>query len=212
DVASGAAQIQPVGLAGWIHAAAFHPDGKSFVVGSGDGVVQAWDSVTRQPRGTPLRHERRVNAVAYSPDGTTLVTACEDGGVYLWDAATGQPLGPPLQHQGEVRTAALSGDGKMLVTGLADGSARLWDVATGLCLGPSLSHSGPVLAAFQPKSDKVATIAEDGLLRLWDIPRPAAGDAAVIRQWVESITGKELTDKGILRELDGRASQPLHES
>jgi hypothetical protein len=79
----------------------------------------------------------------------------------------------------------------VLLTGIEEGYVQFW------------------LAAFQPESDQVATIAEDGLLRLWDVPRPAAGDAAAIRQWVEAITGKELADKGILRDLDGRARPRL---
>jgi hypothetical protein len=61
-----------------------------------------------------------------------------------------------------------------------------------------------VKAAFRPHSNQVATLsADDGLLRLWDIPAPATGSVQEITEWVQALTGKELTDKGVLRDLDG---------
>jgi WD40 repeat protein/tRNA A-37 threonylcarbamoyl transferase component Bud32 len=202
DVPSGKALRQPGKQPGWVNAFAFHPDGKTFLVSDSLGVVHQWDLATRQPRGVPFRQERDVFALAFSPDGATLAAANFDQSAYLLDAATWRPLSSPLQHPDLIRTLGFSDDGKVLVTGGADGGVRLWDVATGLRIGPLLSHTGPVLAACQPSGQKIATIAEDGLLRLWEVPRPAAGNAGTIRQWVEALTGKELADKGILRERE----------
>jgi WD40 repeat protein len=93
-----------------------------------------------------------------------------------------------------------------------DRTARLWDVATGVRLGPLLVHSGPVLAAFQPKSQRIVTLAEDGPLRLWDVPPAVVGEPQAIKDWVEALTGKELTENGILREMDAEALQGLRET
>jgi len=85
------------------------------------------------------------------------------------------------------------------VTGSDDRAARLWDVASGLHVGPLLTHSGPVLAAFLPGGGSVATLAEDGPLRLWDVPTPVAGSVPQTQARVEDLTGKRLDEKGILR-------------
>jgi WD40 repeat protein len=210
DVAGGKSLGRPFVPTGYVRAVAFSPDGGRFAVADDDG-THLCDAATRRPLGVLMRQAGGVEALAFSPDGRTLATAGDEHMGWLWDADTGEPLCPPLQHPGPVRSVGFSEDGTILVTGSADG-ARLWDAATGLRIGPVLSHTGPALAAFRPGTDKVATVAEDGLLRLWDLPRPAAGDAAAVRQWVEALTGMELSDKGILRELEGppplRSSAP----
>lgn len=210
DLERGQPLGQPLVHIGWIVAAAFHPDGKSFVVGC-DETTTAPHTDTGQPLPVRFRHERGISALAYSPDGTTLATGSPDRTALLWDAATGQPRCSPLQHQGELRTIAFSADGKVLLTASRDRSVRLWDAATGLRIGPLLTHPGAPLAAFRPVPQSVTTIAPDGLVRFWDLPAPARGEVAEIRRWVEALTGKELADKGVLRELDGPALQRLRQ-
>jgi WD40 repeat protein len=198
DVTSGNVRRPPAVKALESHGLAFLPNGRTFLVANNPGPNQQWDLATCQPRGELFRPEEGVTALALAPGGTRLAITSPDQNAYLVDAATGRLLHSPLQHPDHIRTVGFTEDGQILVTGGADGAVRLWDVATGLRVGPLLSHTGPVLAAFQPRSEKVAAIARDGLLRLWDVPRPAAGDAATVRQWVETLTGKKLAESGIL--------------
>jgi hypothetical protein len=157
-----------------------------------------------------LGHRKGVLDVAYSPTGTTIATATLDHTAMLWDSATGMPLCSPLQHQWDVWTVAFSADGKLLLTASMDQSVRLWDAVSGLGIGPVLSHSGPVKAAFRPHTNQVVTLAaDDGLLRLWDIPEPAARTVHEIEDSVKALTGNELTDKGVLRDLDRALLQKL---
>jgi WD40 repeat protein/serine/threonine protein kinase len=209
DAIRGRVVGEPLRHVGPIRALAFHPDGKTFVIPTGEGKVGQWDTATGRPCGAGFQHQRAATAVAFNPDGTTLATGSLDQTAALWDVVTGRALSSPLQHEGEVLTVAFSCDGQKLLTGSDDGAARLWDVATGVRLGPRLVHSGPVLAAFAPGSDRITTIAADGPLRWWDVPPAAAGEVQGIKEWVEALTGKELTDNGLLRELDGPALQQL---
>jgi WD40 repeat protein len=212
DLATGQSLGPPLVLSNWVFAVAFHPDGKTFAAGDGSGNGRHWNPTTRQLLGVPLRHDQGISALAFSPDGKTLATGSHDQTCTLWDAVSGQPLSPPLQHRGPIRAVSFSADGRLLLTSSADGGARLWDATTGLRIGPVLPHVGPVLAAFRPGDGRVTTIAADGLLRLWDMPAPAAGDVETIKRTVEALTGKALTDKGILRELDGPALQRLRQA
>jgi WD40 repeat protein len=212
DAARGTVLGQPPGHSPYPLAVAFRPDGKTFVLPTeGGSKVGQWDAVTGQPCGATFRHPRPVRAVAFSPDGTTLATGSLDQTAALWDVATGRPLNSPLQHEGEVVTVAFSADGKLLLTGSDDHAVRLWDVGTGVRLGPLLVHPGSVLAAFQPKTNRIATVADDGPLRLWDVVPAAAGDPGEVKEWAEALTGKQLTDNGILRDLDGPALQRLRQ-
>jgi WD40 repeat protein/tRNA A-37 threonylcarbamoyl transferase component Bud32 len=211
DLARREAVGQPLAHSAWIMSLAFHPQGDRFAVAVDSPAVRQFDAISRQPWGVPVRHQRGVLAVAYSPDGATLATGGLDQSAILWDAAEGFPLCPPLQHQGDVLATAFSPDGKLLLTSCTDGAARLWDVATGLRVGPVLTHPGSTLAAFQPKTNQMATIAADGILRFWDRPVPAPGDVEKINQWVQSMTGKQLADKGVLRDLDAMSLRELRQ-
>jgi WD40 repeat protein len=202
DVASRRPLGPPLSHSNWVRALAFYPDGTKYVVGTDHGTIQAWDTVKGKPVGAPMRHQRGVNALAFSPDGKILASGGDDDVASLWDAATSLPLRAPLQHDGPVRSVAFSRDGTILLTGTENRSARIWDVATGLRIGPLLAHPGPVLATFNPVRRNIATLAQDGLLRLWDVPLPATGNSFDIKDWAQALTGKELTDSGVLQELD----------
>ena len=58
--------------------------------GSGlrDKVVQLWDTVTGQNRGTLTRHTTWIRTVALSPNGSQLASGAWDGTVILWHVAS----------------------------------------------------------------------------------------------------------------------------
>jgi WD40 repeat protein len=76
-------------LEGYVSAAAFAPDGKTFAV-AGDGVVTFLDVATGK-KGASLANASSVRTIAvhdiaWSPDGKFIATTCEDGYVRIWDA------------------------------------------------------------------------------------------------------------------------------
>src|SRR5262249_1841303 len=117
-------------------AVAFSPDGKTVLMGSGDGTARLWSVADGTPLGQPWKHGQvRICAVAFSPDGKIVVTRSGDGTARLWSVADGTPLGQPLKHRGSVEAVAFSPDGKTVLMGSGDGTARLWSVADGTPLG-----------------------------------------------------------------------------
>ena len=134
-----------------MYAAAFHPDGKSFVTECGlwldateKSEARFWD-LDGRPLREPIAHPCMASAVAFSPDGTKLLTGHADFKARLWDlTAPREPV--EFQHDGPIVAAAFSPDGQTLVTGAYDGSARVWD-STGRLVVPPLRRFHMVEAA-----------------------------------------------------------------
>jgi WD40 repeat protein len=111
----------------WL-ALAFHPEGKTFVVGTeaenhrGEALVI--DRKTRKIL-RRLRHDRPVRAVAYSPRGRLILTADEDGIVHLWESE-GWTNDHSLRAGSLINCLSVSQDGKAIVIGCEDGTTRLW--------------------------------------------------------------------------------------
>ncbi len=174
-----------------VHAAAFSPDGKAVLTGSGDRTARLWDAATGRPFASPLAHPARVRAVAFSPDGRLLVTGGEDGVARLWDAHSGVLVRALAGHGKAVGAVAFSPDGRLLATGGDDGAARLWEAATGKPAGEPLAHPDEVRClAFSPDGRLLATGADGGRLpvRLWAVP-----GGTLLGQFEDRVWGGDFT-------------------
>lgn len=143
----------------------------------------------------------------FGPTGKTILLGSGFGSFRLWDAETGQPLGPPTP----LRTAQrayfdFSPSGEMVVAGYADGSSQLWDVATMQLVGAPMEQPLPIIGvAFEPKGGCYWTIANDGTVRSWPVPRAQEGDVEAIERTLELTTGRRFDNAGSVVALSERA-------
>jgi WD40 repeat protein len=165
DADTGKPLGKPLQHLGTIEAAAFSPDARTVLTGSGEtgdsqftGEARLWDARTGEPLGPPLPHQGPVKDVAYSPTGKIFVTGIlkrvskgggketEWGGeAQFWDSGTRTPIGSPLQHQGGAALLIFSPDGASLLM-FGGGTARLWDSATLKPIGPPFHADGGFLS------------------------------------------------------------------
>jgi WD40 repeat protein len=160
-----------------IECAAFSPDDRHVVTGSGDGPdgergeIRVWETFSGFLR-VAGEHRGLVAGVAFSPDGRRVVSAGYDGQARVWDVARNR-MDFDLTHQSSVYAAAFSPDGRFLVTGSRDRTARVWNTSTGRPALPPLYHDSTVFAtSFSEDGQRVVT-ATRGAVRLW---RMATGE------------------------------------
>ncbi|HZN64747.1 MAG TPA: serine/threonine-protein kinase [Tepidisphaeraceae bacterium] len=192
EVATGRLVGRPLVHDNWVRGVAFAPDSRYVLTGSHDMTAQLWDVETGEPLGPRLRHEGGVVSVAFSPDGTRALTGGGDKTARLWNLPGGKAIGLPMQHEAEVLSVCFSRDGAFALTGAASGEVRLWDADTALPIGPTARHDAPVTSVgFTANDRSFLSLGNDGAARKWPVPRPVTGDPALVKLWVQTITGQE---------------------
>jgi WD40 repeat protein/tetratricopeptide (TPR) repeat protein len=202
---------------------AFSPDGKIVVTGSANGFARIWSARSAQPIGRSMEHRRAVRSVVFSTDGQRILTLA-DGVVRLWNAADQVPLAKPFRLPGDafstaavptyVKWEAISPDGTIILVSGRPSEARLLDSATGQPIGPALQHEGVVGSSkFGPDGKSFVTasstyrsgigrIGSHSVVRLWHLPALIPDDFALIKLWVETLTGLETDDEGNVSALN----------
>ncbi len=176
----------------WVGTVAFAPDNRHVLTGSHDMTAQLWDIHTGERAGPTLHHAGGIVSVAVSPDETRGLTGSGDNTARLWNLRTGEPIGLPMLHAAEVLSVSFSNNGAFALTSAGSGEVRLWDSATALPSGPPARHDGGVTSVrFADDDRSFLTLCADGAARRWPMPQPVAGDPALVRQWVQTITGQE---------------------
>ncbi len=157
---------------------AFIPDGKVLIAALGHRGVNPWHSLdtgTGKPTtGFKFPGDIAIEDLAIAPDGSTLIFAqswplvAADSRVRLWDLRSGKLL-HTLPTPGEF--GPFLPDGKSFLTN--DGTLQRWELATGKPLFPNvepLGHrAGIHKIVYSRDGHLLASSADDGTVRLWDI-------------------------------------------
>jgi WD40 repeat protein len=178
DVNSGRVQEKMIGGGHrrGVYSMVFAPDGTRLLSGDDFGTQAiVWDTRTGQlirrlqnPAATDP--ETTAVVVGWSPDGSTVVTGGGQGKLLLWRATDWRQLGMVTADTSWILCVALSPDGSLLAAGgVGERQVTLWNVASHKLVG-RLPHPNFVgSAAFDPAGRTLATSAEDGKVRLWDL-------------------------------------------
>ena len=118
-----------VGHGDVVTSAAFSPDGKTVVTGSGDHDARLWSIASG--RSVILRgHFEAVADASFSPDGSWIVTA-GPGAAGLWRTSSAKLVQLLFGHRRPLTSAVFSPDGTRIYTASLDGTVR--SSRCGLC-------------------------------------------------------------------------------
>jgi WD40 repeat protein/tRNA A-37 threonylcarbamoyl transferase component Bud32 len=159
-----------------IWAAAFSPDGHTFVTGIGPwvtprqtGYLRFWNLGGEEVRDA-LESSSPPMCVVWSPDGSKLLTGHAEFCGRVWDLKSGQ-LATEVSSTAPVGSVHFDPvDGRTFLTGSYGGTVRLWDTSTGGAISPPLWHQYLVRSAiFSPDGRRILS-GSRGAVRLHDVP------------------------------------------
>jgi WD40 repeat protein len=149
-------------------------DGHTLITGGADGIVRVSQRSTEP--GTALKHSGEVIFAAISPDGSILATTSRQTSLRFWSL----PDGKLLREISLPKTPwklAFSPDGNWLSVGAWDRSIQLWNTRDMKRDINSIKHTMNLLGhtqlvtgqAFDSTSKLMASVSNDGTVRLWDV-------------------------------------------
>lgn len=107
------------------------PDGGTFAVSLGNGMVQILDAATGAELARHQAHRGFVNNVAFDAAGQRVVTAGTDGRVKVWTWPAFDPLAEFRAPCPAVSQGGISADGRFAVGRCDNGPIRAWNIDTG---------------------------------------------------------------------------------
>jgi WD40 repeat protein len=149
-------------------------------------------------------HTRLVEAVLFSPDGRTLASCGFDQKVRLWDVSRPGGKRPAevevLPHSSIVFSMAFSPDGSRLAAA-TDRSVTIW--SRDQSYHREVERSGEYRrVVFSPDGRTLALGADDGTVRLWDMPE--ARERAILRGHAAAVVGLAFSPDGSRLASGGR--------
>ena len=155
-------RVRPTTSGNLAPAMAFSPDGATFALSYGEGLIDLWDVKTGDPYEPLLGRKTQGAHLAFSPDGKTLAAVSADGAIDRWTVAGGKHLGTtewPVQDPrlGSVDGIGFADNTRVVGWGRHTRSLVVWEVPSarpeGLAPAGKLITPPPELT--QPVDDLV---------------------------------------------------------
>lgn len=196
------------GESGAIFSITFSPDSSMLAMGDFQTLF-VWQFVNDKPAEKPLvkvkAHDQAVRALDFTLDGKYLLSAGGDGILRVWTVRSGKLYRTMYGHKTQIFSAGYApasvekGYGGLIASTSSDGRLCIWLASNGNLLREFSAHEVAIWrVVFSPDGRWLLTAAEDGTLRLWQMP--------TTRQLVDESKkspGKALPYREI--DLDGRA-------
>lgn len=157
-----------------VRSVAFHPDGKTLAIGTGDGVIRLWDLEKQDFAWIMNAHDNWVFDLAYTPDGR-LVSGGGDNRVKLIDNSTGLIKATFEDHTNDLHGVAVTPNGKWLVSG-GDDTRVVARALVGDTMAELGRHEKQVTSVTVSLDNKwAASSSRDSTMKLWDLQKLELG-------------------------------------
>ena len=192
-----------------IFTCAFSHDNRFLASGDMEGNVRIWSMRDGERLHALKAHDGAVSCVSFSPDDQRLVTVSHawlddmmlrENRFKLWDIAAGKVmLDLDTEPHGNDDSFSFTPDGSRLLVGGAKGRVVIYDAADARPVGELVGHSGVIGAvAVSPDGERVATMDEKRVLRLWSL-----SERRELRSWD---IGQQLASR--IASTEGHSARP----
>lgn len=152
----------------------FSPNGELVASASEDGTVKLWDAETGTLLATHDQHQDAVTSISFHANGSLIASGDRSGQIKLWTYSqqsikpSSYQLHPDIEP---VSDLAFSSDGQVLAAATIEGAIYVYPMGHNDFLTPIdifAGHEGNIRSiAFDAGSQKLASVGDDGTLRLW---------------------------------------------
>ncbi|KAB5587972.1 Vegetative incompatibility protein HET-E-1 [Ceratobasidium theobromae] len=166
---------------------AYSPDGARLAYGCLDGTIGIRNAYNGALTAGPWwGHPKTITSLGFSPDSSHLASGSEDCTIRVWTTRGGKPIADSIMgHDKAVLSVVFLLDGLRLASSSRDGPPRIWNSCDSLLSAVpfkkefnegvkdiALSSDGTRtirLFALSPNGMRVASISNDGNLKIWKI-------------------------------------------
>lgn len=144
---------------------------------SADGILRVWQMPAPPQRMLPTV-TAQLTAISVAANQPTALGAAKDGTLRLYDVNNGTVSRDLMKQPRTVLRLSQQPAGQLVATVDDQSALSLISLADGTPQGSLAGHQGTLQAiAFHPGSQQLFSTGDDGLIRLWNLPKPAV-DAA----------------------------------